>query len=136
MKPLYPVMISHRGIVARGVADLVFLEDGLTVTKLVPATRDIWLRITDSELEEHRGEANLLAFGIGAKRWSVCYVDPFDGEILEFAGATNRVNAEWSLDRFAEVADSRKKKTPPKCAIERADRGNGPCDCRWSRAAI
>jgi len=130
-----PVYIQRGELHLHGTADLLVHHgnDPCLVVRFHVVDGKEWDRAADKELEEHRAEANLLAYGAGAPRWSVCYVHEDSGEMREFVGEVNPLAVEWAFDHFESVAEYRGRRTAPRCPNQKYVRAGECCQCRWSK---
>ncbi|HVO29211.1 MAG TPA: hypothetical protein VMV18_00670 [bacterium] len=127
-------VLTHRSIEipigfleVEGVADAVFFDSEGTalVSRLHVLPDEQWKAGKAGALEEHRAEANLLAWGFEARRWSVCYIHANTGEIVEHSDATDAFTARRDLGLIEEVAYWMGAGVPPPRPFEDFEKDDG-----------
>lgn len=122
------VEIEMGGVTVRGVADAVFVDASgpALVSRLHVVTDDaIWAKAQAAPQDDHRAEANLLAFGLEAPRWSVCYVHAATGEVTEHLGTTDAFAARRDFGLFEEIAYWMRVGLPPPRPVEDFEKDDG-----------
>ena len=117
-----PVTINAGGFTLTGKSDVVFGDPaelvsdlkcvGVGSKKLLQALSGeyvnrrwlggTWAQTEHGPTEKHAAQVNMYAYGLGAPRWSVCYVNVDTGEIREHFGDTDEYKAEEDLGSFEE----------------------------------
>ena len=99
------VKIGIGGVRANGSADAVFVdENGPALACLFRiASDESWASLLASPHREHSAEANLIAYGLGAPKWSICYCQVSTGEMVEHFGATDPLRARRDFGLLQEV---------------------------------
>ena len=112
-----PVVVRMGDFAVHGTADLVLVDEKgpALVSDLKVVGDETWARVKNAPKPEHKAQVNLCAFGLGAARWSVCYVHAGSGEILEHFGDTDAFAAKRDFGQFEEVGYwLSKRELPPR----------------------
>jgi hypothetical protein len=137
LKPM-PGLGVHRGVsitmgelTIDGTDDVEFYElddpDGKPwmVSDLKCVGIKTWAKIQQGPKQEHRAQVNLYAYGRGAKRWSVCYVNVDTGDIHEHFGDMDEFAARRDFGLFEEVNYWLKRGEPPPRPYEDIEEEDG-----------
>jgi hypothetical protein len=95
-----PVTIVAGALTLTGKADAVFGDPAELVADLKTVGNGTWARVQKRPADKHAAQVNLYAWGLGAPRNSICYVNADTGEILEHVRDTDGFAAEEDLGLF------------------------------------